>query len=425
MCGIVGAVSTRNIVPILVQGLQRLEYRGYDSCGVAVHAADASGPGTRLQRLRGIARVADLAAQAESQPLAGHTGIAHTRWATHGVPAVTNAHPHVSRGPVPGGMGGDEAAARPARVTLVHNGIIENHEALRAELLARGYFFASQTDTEVIVHLIDSLYDGDLFAAVQAAAAQLRGSYSIAVLHRDEPQRLVGARQGSPLVLGVGGDGKENFLASDAMALAGVTDQIVYLEEGDVVDLQLGKHWINDRQGQRVQRPVRTVQAMSGAAETCGSPPEPASVEAELARLRGERDAALRGLVPLLSRPLVQALDELVCIAFLEDALDRLGRFQFVESLRGGRQRVRFAAKLANVIVVQQFTLIRDKHHHRLLAGNAVYVFDGSAPVFLDLPGKVAPYRYAATDEDGRYQHKPRHLGARSRQQRRQQRQRQ
>ena len=176
MCGIVGAVSTRNIVPILVQGLQRLEYRGYDSCGVAVHAADASGPGTRLQRLRGIARVADLAAQAESQPLAGHTGIAHTRWATHGVPAVTNAHPHVSRGPVPGGMGGDEAAARPARVTLVHNGIIENHETLRAELLARGYFFASQTDTEVIVHLIDSLYDGDLLAAVQAAVRRLRGS---------------------------------------------------------------------------------------------------------------------------------------------------------------------------------------------------------------------------------------------------------
>ena len=267
MCGIVGAVSTRNIVPILVQGLQRLEYRGYDSCGVAVHAADASGPGTRLQRLRGIARVADLAAQAESQALAGHTGIAHTRWATHGVPAVTNAHPHVSRGPVPGGMGGDEAAARPARVTLVHNGIIENHETLRAELLARGYFFASQTDTEVIVHLIDSLYDGDLLAAVQAAVRRLRGSYSLAVLHRDEPQRIVGAREGSPLVLGLGADGKENFLASDAMALAGVTDQIVYLEEGDVVDVQLAKHWIVGRAGQRVQRPVKTVQAMSGAAE--------------------------------------------------------------------------------------------------------------------------------------------------------------
>ncbi|WP_423461111.1 glutamine--fructose-6-phosphate transaminase (isomerizing) [Ottowia sp. VDI28] len=269
MCGIVGAVSTRNIVPILVQGLQRLEYRGYDSCGVAVHAADAStlAPSTRLKRLRGIARVSDLAAQADSQGLAGVTGIAHTRWATHGAPAVANAHPHVSRGPVPAGMAGEQAAERPARVTLVHNGIIENHDELRAELLARGYFFTSQTDTETVVHLIDSLYEGDLFQAVQAAAKRLRGSYSLAVLHRDEPQRLVGAREGSPLVLGVGADGQENFLASDAMALAGVTDQIVYLEEGDVVDVQLGKYWITDREGQSAARPVKTVQAMSGAAE--------------------------------------------------------------------------------------------------------------------------------------------------------------
>ena len=269
MCGIVGAVSTRNIVPILVQGLQRLEYRGYDSCGVAVHAIESAStaPVTRLRRLRGIARVADLAARTDSEGLAGSTGIAHTRWATHGAPAVANAHPHVSRGPVPAGMDGEQAAARPARVTLVHNGIIENHDELRAELLARGYYFTSQTDTEVIVHLIESLYDGDLLAAVQGAVQRLRGSYSIAVLHRDEPQRLVGARVGSPLVLGIGADGRENFLASDAMALAGVTDQIVYLEEGDVVDVQLGKFWISDRQRQRVTRPVRTVQAMSGAAE--------------------------------------------------------------------------------------------------------------------------------------------------------------
>jgi glucosamine--fructose-6-phosphate aminotransferase (isomerizing) len=260
MCGIVGAVSTRNIVPILVQGLQRLEYRGYDSCGVAVHGAAPAG----LRRVRGIARVADLAAQCEAEQLQGHTGIAHTRWATHGAPALANAHPHFSMGPQGGAQ---DAAERPARVTLVHNGIIENHEELRAELSARGYRFASQTDTEAIVHLIDSLYDGDLAQAVQAAVQRLRGSYSIAVLHRDEPQRLVGARQGSPLVLGVGADGKEHFLASDAMALAGVTDQIVYLEEGDVVDVQLGKTWVADRAGQRASRPVRTVQAMSGAAE--------------------------------------------------------------------------------------------------------------------------------------------------------------
>ncbi len=260
MCGIVGAVSTRNILPILIQGLQRLEYRGYDSCGVAVHAAGASRM-SELRRLRGISRVADLTAECEAEQLHGSTGIAHTRWATHGAPAIANAHPHVSRGPYP------LAQERPDRLTLVHNGIIENHEELRAELIARGYPFASQTDTETIVHLIDSLYEGDLLAAVQAATQRLRGSYSIAVLHRDEPQRLLGAREGSPLVLGLGADGKEMFLASDAMALAGVTDQIVYLEEGDVVDLQLGKYWIVDQAGQRAQRPVRTVQAMSGAAE--------------------------------------------------------------------------------------------------------------------------------------------------------------
>ncbi|MBP7451987.1 MAG: glutamine--fructose-6-phosphate transaminase (isomerizing) [Ottowia sp.] len=265
MCGIVGAVSTRNIVPVLLQGLQRLEYRGYDSCGVAVHTAGLAGaPAGELRRVRGTARVADLALQCQRDDLKGLTGIAHTRWATHGAPAVSNAHPHFSTGPRGANAADDERAGR---VTLVHNGIIENHDDLRADLQRRGYRFVSQTDTEVIVHLIDSLYDGDLLAAVQAAAVHLRGSYSIAVLHRDEPQRLVGARQGSPLIVGVGTDGKENFLASDAMALAGVTDQIVYLEEGDVVDLQLGKHWINDRHGQRVQRPVRTVQAMSGAAE--------------------------------------------------------------------------------------------------------------------------------------------------------------
>ncbi|HOB65417.1 glutamine--fructose-6-phosphate transaminase (isomerizing) [Ottowia sp.] len=261
MCGIVGAVSTRNIVPILIQGLQRLEYRGYDSCGVAVHAAGPGRGAGELRRLRGISRVADLTAECEAEQLQGLTGIAHTRWATHGAPAIDNAHPHVSRGPYPRGED------RPDRLTLVHNGIIENHDELRAELQARGYVFSSQTDTETIVHLIDSLYEGDLLAAVQAATQRLRGSYSIAVLHRDEPQRLVGAREGSPLVLGVGTDGKEMFLASDAMALAGVTDQIVYLEEGDVVDVQLGKYWITDRAGQRAQRPVRTVQAMSGAAE--------------------------------------------------------------------------------------------------------------------------------------------------------------
>jgi glucosamine--fructose-6-phosphate aminotransferase (isomerizing) len=251
MCGIVGAVSTRNIVPVLVEGLKRLEYRGYDSCGVAVHQ------GGELRRTRSTSRVAELDAQIAQDGVQGRTGIAHTRWATHGVPAVHNAHPHFSG----------------KRIALVHNGIIENHDELRAELQRKGHVFESQTDTEVIAHLVHQFYDGDLFDAVQRAIVRLKGAYAIAVFCRDEPHRVVGAREGSPLVLGVGsfeGQG-ETFLASDAMALAGVTDQIVYLEEGDVVDLQLGKHWIAARQAdgsfQRVQRPVRTVHAHTGAAE--------------------------------------------------------------------------------------------------------------------------------------------------------------
>jgi len=255
MCGIVGAVSDRDIVPVLVQGLERLEYRGYDSCGVAVH--DPVG----LRRTRSTSRVAELAAQVAQNTVSGQTGIAHTRWATHGAPAVHNAHPHFSHGP------GEQAESRPARVGLVHNGIIENHDQLRAALQARGYVFSSQTDTEVIAHLIDSLYAGDLLLAVQQAASQLHGAYAIAVIHHDEPQRVVGARAGSPLILGVGKDEPGNYLASDAMALAGVTDQIVYLEEGDLVDIHLGRYAVFDRHHHPVQRAVRTVQAHSGAAE--------------------------------------------------------------------------------------------------------------------------------------------------------------
>jgi glucosamine--fructose-6-phosphate aminotransferase (isomerizing) len=260
MCGIVGAVSSGNIVPVLVQGLQRLEYRGYDSCGVAVYAGG-------LKRSRSTARVADLLTQIERTQLASGTGIAHTRWATHGAPAVHNAHPHFSHGP--GINAGDDAPERSGRIALVHNGIIENHDELRAALQAKGYVFSSQTDTEVIAHLLDSLYNGDLFDALQATVAQLQGAYAIAAFHKDEPHRVVGARLGSPLVLGIGSpqDTQAQFLASDAMALAGVTDQIVYLEEGDRVDLQLGKHWVLDAQQRPVQRPVKAVHAHSGAAE--------------------------------------------------------------------------------------------------------------------------------------------------------------
>ena len=259
MCGIVGAVSNRNIVPVLVQGLQRLEYRGYDSCGVAIHSAslrpDSANPG--LRRARSTARVVELMAQVEADAIEGATGIAHTRWATHGAPVVHNAHPHFSHG-----RGAD---IQEGRVALVHNGIIENHDELRASLEAKGYVFRSQTDTEVIAHLVDSCYNGDLFDAVKACVLQLRGAYAIAVIHVDEPMRMVGARAGSPLIVGAGQG--ETFLASDAMALAGVTDQIVYLQEGDVVDVQAGKFWVVDSHHKPVTRVVQTVLAHSGAAE--------------------------------------------------------------------------------------------------------------------------------------------------------------
>ncbi|MCS7101028.1 MAG: glutamine--fructose-6-phosphate transaminase (isomerizing), partial [Burkholderiaceae bacterium] len=245
MCGIVGAVAQRDIVPVLIEGLRRLEYRGYDSCGVAVYADG------ELKRVRSVGRVAEL--DARTRGLQAFIGIAHTRWATHGAPTTDNAHPHFS---------GRHGAAR---IALVHNGIIENHDVLRARLSAQGYRFESQTDTEVIAHLIDSLYDGDLFEAVQKAVRELHGAYAIAVFAREEPHRVVGARAGSPLVVGLG-DG-ECFLASDALALAGTTERIVYLEEGDVVDLQLGRMWIVDAHGRPVAREVRTVQAGLGSVE--------------------------------------------------------------------------------------------------------------------------------------------------------------
>ena len=246
MCGIVGAIAAQPVVGTLVEGLKRLEYRGYDSCGVAVHQDGG------LRRARSTARVAELERGIAADGVAGLLGIAHTRWATHGAPAVHNAHPHFS---------GD-------RIALVHNGIIENHEALRAELQAAGYDFESQTDTEVVAHLIDSLYAGDLLDAVRRALPRLKGAYALAVICRDEPGRLVGAREGSPLVLGVGGDAR--YLASDAMALAGAAETVAYLEEGDLVDLRRDAHAVfaaADGHCAAVVRPLRGLEAQALAAE--------------------------------------------------------------------------------------------------------------------------------------------------------------
>src|SRR5438094_2576384 len=242
MCGIVGAVARDNVVPILIEGVRRLEYRGYDSTGLAVLNGG-------LHRLVSTARVADLAAQADARRIEGTTGISHTRWATHGAPTPTNAHPHVSN---------DEIA-------VVHNGIIENFESLRERLQRQGYRFTTQTDTEVIVHLIHAHYDGDLRLAVARAVAEFRGAYAIAAISTREPGRMVGARAGSPLLVGIGEH--DHFLASDASALAPVTCRLVDVEEGDIGDITREAYAIYDVNGSPVSRDAVTVKFSGDAVD--------------------------------------------------------------------------------------------------------------------------------------------------------------
>ena len=241
MCGIVGAVAERNITAILLEGLKRLEYRGYDSAGVAVFTNDE-----KLERMRRPGKVSELEAALAAQPLVGRLGIAHTRWATHGAPCERNAHPHFS---------GD--------IAVVHNGIIENHEALREQLKALGYVFTSDTDTEVIAHLLShKLKDQpDLTVALKATVKELHGAYGLAVINAQQPDRLVAARSGSPLVIGLGLG--ENFLASDQLALRQVTDRFMYLEEGDIAEIRRDNVQIWDVHGNAVER--QTVQYSDGA----------------------------------------------------------------------------------------------------------------------------------------------------------------
>lgn len=246
MCGIVAGVSRKKVMPILLEGLRRLEYRGYDSCGVAVIEGGA------IRRARSVKRVQELAEQVEAEKLDSTVGIAHTRWATHGGPVVCNAHPHIAGG----------------RIALVHNGIIENYAEIREELLSAGVTFESQTDTEVLAHLVNHYYEGDLLAAVERALNRVRGAYGIAVMALDEPGRIVAARLGSPMVVGLADEG--NFIASDAMALAGVTDRIIFVEDGDVADVTTEKVTIYAHEGKDyrpVERRVMKVQAYTGAAE--------------------------------------------------------------------------------------------------------------------------------------------------------------
>ncbi|CAK18145.1 glutamine--fructose-6-phosphate transaminase (isomerizing) [Pseudomonas entomophila] len=242
MCGIVGAVAERNITAILIEGLKRLEYRGYDSAGLAVYTQQGE-----LQRRRRIGKVAELDAANAAEPLIGQLGIAHTRWATHGAPTEGNAHPHFSA----------------SDVAVVHNGIIENHEELRDELKGLGYVFDSQTDTEVIVHLIHHTLKSipDLTDALKSAVKRLHGAYGLALISKQQPDRLVAARSGSPLVIGLGLG--ENFLASDQLALRQVTDRFMYLEEGDIAEIRRDQVKIWDQAGHPVQR--ETVQYHEGA----------------------------------------------------------------------------------------------------------------------------------------------------------------
>ena len=249
MCGIVGAASRKNIVEVLIEGLRRLEYRGYDSCGFAViNGDDAKHP---IERARTTARVSELAEQGKE--FHGTLGIAHTRWATHGKPDTQNAHPHIS-----GGL-----------IAVVHNGIIENYESLRNELKSVGYVFTSETDTEVIAHLIHQAYVSskqvDLVASVRSVLPRLHGAYAIAVIAQDRPDVLVGARVGSPLVVALGE--KENFLASDALALAGRAQSMMYLEEGDVAVLKAESVEIIDQAGKIAQREQKPMPAQADSVD--------------------------------------------------------------------------------------------------------------------------------------------------------------
>ena len=244
MCGIVGALARRDIVPILIDGLKRLEYRGYDSAGIAILNGG-------LKRVRRVGRVAEMEAEALSQHMSGMAGIGHTRWATHGGVTEFNAHPIISR---------DELA-------VVHNGIIENHEAIRARLKSFGYHFESQTDTEVIAHLVHHYYTTapDLFSAVRTAVAELHGAYAIGVIALNSPNIVCCARMGCPLLIGIG-EG-ENFFASDVSALLSVTRRVIYLEEGDVAAVTCSRVTIVDRSGHEVSRPVRVSEASADAVD--------------------------------------------------------------------------------------------------------------------------------------------------------------
>src|SRR5215831_7687714 len=329
MCGIVGAISDRNIVPVLLEGLRKLEYRGYDSAGLAVVNGG-------LHRLRSVGRVATLAELTQQANVSGPLGIAHTRWATHGAPTERNAHPHVSSD----------------GLAVVHNGIIENHEAIRARLIAQGYVFTSDTDTEVVAHLIHHYLktSGDLFAATHRAAHELVGAYAIAVVSEADRSKLIVARHGAPLLLGLGKG--ENFAASDASALLQVTRRIVYLEEGDVVELTTSGYRILDAEGGNAQRPVHETTLSADAVEL--GPyrhymqkeifEQPGAVAATLEMVTGAQS-----IVPQLfgveAEPLLRKIDRVLILACGTSYHAGLVARYWIESLAGIPASVEIASE--------------------------------------------------------------------------------
>ncbi len=332
MCGIVGASSARNIVPVLIDGVRRLEYRGYDSTGLAIIDETAA---PRIERLVSTARVADLAAQADARQLSAHTGISHTRWATHGAPTPANAHPHISGG----------------EVAVVHNGIIENYEALRERLKGEGYVFTTQTDTEVIAHLVHAHWHagggGDLLHAVQAAVAEFHGAYAIAVISTREPGRVIGARAGSPLVVGIGKD--DHFLASDAAALLSVTRRVVYLEEGDVADVRRESYAIRDARGDVVERAVVTVEASGNTVELGPYRHFMQKEIFEQPRAVADTLESVLGIGPDLFGPaaadVLGTIDSVLVLACGTSYYSALVAKQWIESLAGIRCQVEIASE--------------------------------------------------------------------------------
>ncbi|CBL47374.1 Glutamine amidotransferase, class-II [gamma proteobacterium HdN1] len=345
MCGIVGSVSTRDVAPILLEGLKRLEYRGYDSAGLALLNKEGV-----IERVRRVGKVRELEKGAREAHVGGTIGIAHTRWATHGVPSEANAHPHMSH----------------EQVAVVHNGIIENHEALRDQLKEEGYIFTSDTDTEVVVHLVHRELErgADLMSAVRTTITYLRGAYALGVISTKQPDRLICAREGSPLVIGLGIG--ENFIGSDQLALLPVTTRFIFLEDGDLAEILLEEIHVEDKHAKRVERPVKEYTGADGSADKGEYRhfmlkeifEQPTAVRATLeGRLSGDSlDLEIFGAESTALFPRIEAIQIVACGTSYHAGL--VAKYWF-ESIAGVHCSVEVASEFRyRTVVVQPNTLL-------------------------------------------------------------------